>query len=151
MRARLLISSSLLLALALLAAPRNRVAQEELLEEISTIEKTLWEAWKNKRVGPFHLHMAENSVSVSPDGVLAGKQVVIQTIENTDCEVKSYSFSDMAVHRVSNNAAILTYRAEQDAVCDGEKIPENVVVAAVYVRQYGRWLATSYQETPIGM
>jgi hypothetical protein len=95
--------------------------------------------------------MAENNVSISADGVEAGKQNVIANIENNTCEVKSFSFSDWAVHRVSNNTAILTYRATQDAVCDGEKLPEKVVAAAVYVRQYGRWLVTSYQETPAGM
>ena len=100
---------------------------------------------------PFRKYLAENSVTVNQDGVDAGKQAVIAGIEDHPCQVEGYSFSDWAVHQVSDDAAILTYRATQNAVCGGEKIPENVVVSATYVRRDGNWLSASYHETPAKM
>jgi hypothetical protein len=147
---RITFPAVVLLAVASVLAPKSLVAQDDLVQTLSTIEKTLWEAWKSHDAGPFHLYLADNSVTISAGGIEAGKQTVIESIENSTCDVKGFSFSDWAVHQVSKNVAILTYRATQDAVCDGEKIAEKVVVGAVYVRQDGKWLSTSYQETPAG-
>lgn len=136
------------LAVALGLTSASALAQEDLLKSLSTIEKSLWEGWKNHDAEVFRTHLTENTVIMGPWGVQVGKQKAIEELESHPCEVESYSFSDWAAHRVSEHTAILTYRATQKAVCDGEKIPENVIVSATYVRENGAWLAASYHETP---
>jgi hypothetical protein len=43
----------------------------------------------------------------------------------------------------------LPYTATQDATCEGTKMPPKVYATSIYVRQKGKWLNTSYQETSI--
>jgi hypothetical protein len=107
-------------------------AQEDVKETITAIEQSLWEGWKNHDGQAFHEHI----------------QTVIQGIEGEGCEVQEYSLSDWAVHQVGENTVLLTYRATQDGVCNGETLPE-VVASAVYVRQNGKWMSGSYHETPV--
>ena len=134
-----------------LLAPRGLAPQEDLVATLSAIEETLWEGWKNHDAAPFRQHLVDNCVGISEQGVVAGKQETIEPIEQGTCDVNSYSFSDWAVHRVSEDTAILTFRATQDAICDGRKIPENVIVSTVYVRQNGTWMSAAYHETPAVM
>jgi hypothetical protein len=136
------------LAVALGFTFASALAQEDLVKTLSTIEKSLWEGWKTHDAEPFRKHLAENAVAMGAWGIQVGKQKAIEELQAHPCEVESYSFSDWAAHRVSEDAAILTYRATQKGVCNGEKIPENVIVSATYVRENGTWLAASYHETP---
>jgi len=57
--------------------------------------------------------------------------------------------SDMKVHRVASDTAILTYKAVVEAICAGNKLPAEVYARSVWVKQGGKWLAASYQETPV--
>ena len=134
-----------------LLAPRGLAPQDDLVATLSAIEENLWEGWMNHDGTPFREHLVDNSVAINQEGVFTGKQAVIEDIEQGTCDVKSYSFSDWAVHRVSEDTAILTYRATQEAICDGQKIPENVIASSVYVRQNGTWMNAAYHETPAVM
>ncbi len=152
MRTRLLISSSAALALALLLAPKGLAPQEDLVATLSAIEERHWEGWKNQDAGPLREHLVDNYVGINQEGFWAvGKQETIEAIEQGTCDVEGFSLSDWAVHPVSEDTAILTYRATQDAICDGVKNPENVILSAVYVRQNGIWMAAANHETPAVM
>ncbi len=139
-----------LFAVAAALAPKSAAAQDDLQKTLSTIEKALWEGWANKDGEPFRQHVVDNHLQIWGGGMTTGKASVIEGIEGSDCEVKSYSFANWAVHRVSDDTAILTYEAMQEGVCDGVQLPAKALAAAVYVRQNGKWLSASYQETPAG-
>ncbi len=124
-------------------------AQDDVKSTVTTIEKNLWEAWKNNETGPFREHLADNSVSINPQGVSAGKEEAIKSMTATPCEVRGFSFSDWQVHELSGDTVIVTYKAKQDATCGGTKIPADVVASSVYVKKDGKWLAASHQETPL--
>ena len=66
-----------------------------------------------------------------------------------DCEVKSFSFDNFKFVMLDENAALLTYTAMQDAVCNGETIPAKVRASVNYVKRGGKWLEAFYMETPI--
>jgi uncharacterized protein (TIGR02246 family) len=132
-----------------LAAGNPLLAQEDAKSTVTAIEKSLWEAWKNKDSAPFQQHLADNTVSVSPHGVSSGKQQVIQQMSAEPCDVREFSFSDWQVHEISDSTLIVTYKAKQDATCGGTKIPADVVASSVYVKRDGKWLAASHQETPL--
>lgn len=140
---------ALALPLALSLAPTaDLVAQDDLLEIVSAIEQSLWQGWADRDGTPFREHIVENHVQIGSFGMTAGKAQVIPAMESDECQVESFSLSNWALHRVAEDALILTYEAEQDAVCAGEKLDERVQSAAVYVRVESRWMAASYQETP---
>jgi hypothetical protein len=125
------------------------LAEDDVKSTVTSIEKSLWEAWKNNEKAPFEQHLSDNSVAVTPRGVSSGKQQIIQEMTDQSCEVRDYSLSDWQVHQISDDTVIVTYQAKQNATCGGTKIPEQVVASSVYVRKGGQWLAASYHESPM--
>ena len=152
MRTRLLISVSAALALALLVAPKGLAPQDDLLATLTALEESYWEGWKNHDGAPVMQHSADNVVVISKTGVKKlSKQDEMKRYQEHTCDTKTYSFSDRAVHRVSEDVAILTYRLTVDETCDGVKSPENEFVSAVYVRQNGNWMFAALHHTPAEM
>jgi len=86
------------------------------------------------------------SVEVGFGGV-ADKAAVLATVRSRGCVVKSYSVTDLALHRLSADTALLTYHAAQDTVCGSVPVPSPVWVASLYVRRGGRWLNAVYQQS----
>jgi hypothetical protein len=142
-------SLALLLALTATLPPAQRLAaQEDLLETVSAIEQSLWQGWADRDATAFREHIVDNHVQIGGGGITAGRAQVIPAMEGDVCQVESFALSNFALHRLSEDALILSYESEQDAVCDGEPLDEHVISAAVYVRVDGRWMSASYQETP---
>jgi hypothetical protein len=133
-----------------MVAPPTAVAQDDLTKQLATIEKTLWKGWAQADVKPFETHLAVNAVQIGPWGITEGKADVIADVAAGSCKVEGYEQEDWKAHRVSESTAILTYTAEQHAVCDGEESPEHIAVSAVYVMENGEWKSASYHETDIG-
>ncbi len=123
-------------------------AQNDVKSTVTSIEKSLWEAWKNGETAPFQEYLTDNSVSVNPHGVSTGKASVIKEMTDQPCQVRNFSFSDWQVHELSNDTVLVTYKASQDATCAGTKVPSDVVASSVYVKKGDKWLAASHQETP---
>jgi uncharacterized protein (TIGR02246 family) len=138
-----------LLAAALLPASVSpAAAQDDMETAIVEVERSLWNAWKAGDFDAFRRSMAENAVNTGPMGVMAGRDAMVDYMEAHPCEVESFALSDFQVHPLTGDAAILTYRAEQSAVCDGEALPGRVWVSSVYVNENGEWKAAAYHETP---
>ena len=43
---------------------------------------------------------------------------------------------------------MLNYTGRQEAVCAGQKIPNEVYATAIYVREGGQWKNTFYTDSP---
>ncbi len=140
----------LMLPFAVLAAAviEGQEKQSELQSNLVTMEEQLWDAWKNGDAKPFETHLADEYVMVMPTGVTSGKAKAIKEITDSSCDVKSFSLSDWKLSMAGKGTAILTYKASQDAVCDGNKVAAEVYSSVVYVKKGDKWLAASYQETP---
>jgi hypothetical protein len=125
-------------------------AQNDLQSTLTGIEQSLWEAWKTADFEVFRANLTENAVTTGSMGVMAGRDRMIEMMSQSPCDVTSYALSEIQLHRVSDDTAILTYRAEQDATCSGETLPSPVWVSSVYHNQGGAWRSVLYQETPAG-
>jgi hypothetical protein len=115
--------------------------------QIIALEKAGWEAWKNKNAAWFQTNLTDDALLVNSQGVSDKAQVVKTT--PTSCAVKSYSLDNFKFVTLNKDAALMTYTATQDAVCDGKTIAPNVRASVVYVRRGGKWLEALYMETPI--
>jgi Domain of unknown function (DUF4440) len=124
--------------------PAMSKAQSQKL--IIATEKKLWEAWKNKDMKPFRTYLSADSVMIGDNGV-SDKTNAIKDLEGLKCEVKSYALSDIKVTFLDTNAALLTYKATQEATCGGETVPPAVWASSAYVKRGGKWWAASHQET----
>ena len=112
------------------------------------MERAFWEGWKTHDSAPFQEHLAEGTINTTAAGRDVGKAASVAMIASDRCKVNGYSLGEIAVHRFGEHTAILTYDATQDAVCNGAKLAEKVLVTSVWVKTDGKWQAASYQESP---
>jgi len=146
MKTRLL-ATTVVVCLSLMCG--GSILAQDAKSNVMSIEKSLWEAWKNKQTDAFQQHLTDNSVGVSPMGVQSGKAQMIKEMTETPCDVRSFSLSDWQVHEITPETMIVTYKAKQDATCQGNKVPAEVVASSVYVKKGEKWLAASHFETPV--
>ncbi len=142
----------LFLLIGLLALTSNIVAQtkvlkeEKIKEQIIALEKSGWEAWKNKDANWFQANTTKEFLSVNSQGISNKEQVVKST--STDCNVKSISLDNFRFVLLNESTVLLTYTAVQDGECGGIKLTK-VRASVNYVKQNGKWLEAFYMETPV--
>ena len=127
-------------------APKPGMSKAQSQRLIIATEKKLWEAWKNKDLKPFRANLSADSIMIGDQGV-ANKTTALKDLESMACEVKSYELSDIKVTFLNSSAALVTYKATQDATCGGQQAPAAVWASSAYVMRGGKWLAASHQET----
>ena len=129
------------------AKPKAKMSANAATEQkLVDMEKSLWEAWKNHDGGTFQKLLSSESVNVNPMGV-EGTEQVVKEIGGSDCKVNSYSVEDSKVTWVDKDAVLLTYKANQDAVCGGQKVPETVWASSLWIKKGNEWKAAFHQET----
>jgi hypothetical protein len=129
------------------AKPKPKMSKAQVQKNFVAIEKKLWEAWKNKDVKPFRTYLSADTVSID-DGGVGDRDSTLKSIASSDCDVRSYELSDFKLTMFDSDAALLTYKAAQDATCRGTTIPPTVWASSLYVKRGGKWYAASHQETP---
>lgn len=150
MRNRVAAVALCVVALAL-ALPLDRVALagDEAADEFIALEKGMWDAWANGDVAELGKHLHEETISLTSGEMVSGKASVISSYNEAACEVRSYLLEGVKAHPINENTVILTYKAQQDATCAGEKLDPKLLATSVWVRDGGQWLVASYQETPV--
>ena len=128
-------------------AAKNKNSDVE--QKLTSAEKQLWEAWKNKDMSPFKQNLTDDTVMVDPTGIVQGKDKAVDSLTKAPCDVKSYSLGDIKVDWIDKDAALLTYKADSDATCGGQKTPPSVYAASLWVKKNGKWLGAFHQETPV--
>ncbi|HEY6217770.1 MAG TPA: nuclear transport factor 2 family protein [Pyrinomonadaceae bacterium] len=128
-------------------APKPAMSRAQSQRAIIATEKKLWEGWKNKDFKAFKANLSTDSILIGDMGV-ADKATALKDLEGTPCEVKSYELSDIKVTFLNSSAALITYKATQDATCGGTQVPAAIWASSAYVMRGGKWLAASHQETP---
>lgn len=135
----------LVLSTAVCWAQRGDKATED---KIIQTEKQLWEAWKNNNAEPFKQNLAADAVGVTSRGMTEGMDPVLKDLMSGNCQVSSYSLEETKVNWLDSNTALLTYKGNQDATCEGKKIPSAVYASSIYVKRGNNWKAMFHQETP---
>jgi hypothetical protein len=149
MHTKYLLLAAGLFAVGSLVAPAGATAQDDLTKQLAGVEQRLWKGWAEGDATPLRHHATANYITIGDWGMMVGRDANIQATAAHSCDVKSYELDDWQLHRLSDETAVLTYEAEQDAVCDGTPVAPEVMVSAVYVMEDGEWKAGSYHETPI--
>jgi hypothetical protein len=152
---------ALLVPLALLLGPTSaqtprktpdvqNSAPTNVQQELVRIETGFFEAWKTKDQAYFREHMPESGVFWSDNGTLSrDQQLAEQQTSAKACTVEGYGLSDFGALPLAAGAYLLTYKAEQYATCDGEKIPVHLNGSSIYVFKSGRWQAIYRAQVPL--
>jgi hypothetical protein len=128
-------------------SPKPAMTKAQSQKIIIATEKKLWEAWKNKDVKPFKANLSADSIQIGDSGV-GSKNMIVEAMGHSDCEVKSYELSEIKVTFFNNSTAMITYKGTQDGTCGGQALPAAVWASSAYLMRNGKWLAVSHQETP---
>ena len=95
----------------------------------------------------FKKAMSTQSVNVGSGGV-AGTEQALKDLGSSDCKVASYALADTKFTWFDKNTVMMTYKADQDATCNGQKIPGTVWASSLWVNKDKQWKAAFHQETP---
>jgi hypothetical protein len=145
-RVRTALLAAALAAITTIAGPA--AATDSLESDLVAMEKASWIAWKSHDAKFFADFLSEDHVEVHGYGV-TGKTEVIAGVGGTACVVESYALQQFRFRRISPEAALLVYRAEQKTTCGGNPVPSPVWATSVYAKRNGRWVNVLYQQTPL--
>ena len=128
-----------------LAAPSRSERDQTLVQELETHSRVAWKGHDYKFFAGF---LSDDHVEIHSYGI-TGKAAVVAGVRSPACQVQAYSLGPFTAARVAADAILLTYRAEQDTSCGGQKVPSPVWATSLYVKRGGKWLNVMYQQTPL--
>ncbi len=136
-----------LLTLVVTLALGQMKRSDSVEAQIVALEKSAFEAWKNKDRKFFEDHMSEAGQYLDSNGV-GGKAQYVKAIINNNCTVSSYSLDNTKVTMLSEDVALLTYRYAHNAVCGGSPEASPLWSSTLYVKRGDKWLIAFHQEIP---
>jgi hypothetical protein len=126
------------------------IVQSSVQQELVRTETGFFEAWKTKDQAYFREHMPEDGIFWGEDGTFSrNQQLAEQQTSAKACTVEGYGLSDFGALPLAAGAYLLTYKAEQYATCNGEKVPVHMNGSSIYIFKAGRWQAVYRAEVPL--
>ena len=107
-------------------------------DALMALEKSGWEAWKNRDSKWSEENYSAKGIGFGKDG-RQDKAAMIKAMADAKCDIKSYSLSDDKMTMLGADVAVLTFKGTQDGTCDGKKVPAAVWASSVYVREGDKW------------
>ena len=126
----------------------NSSAAAPTKDAMMTLERSAYDAWKNKDAKFWDPFLTSNFVGFN-NGKKIDKAAALKEYGQSDCDVKSVALSDDQMTQLGPNAVLMTYKTTIDATCGGQKIPTNAWAAGVYVREGGQWKGAFHADMPI--
>jgi hypothetical protein len=129
--------------------PQAHAQRGNVEQELVRIETGFFEAWKTKDPAYFREHIPENGIFWGEYGIASrDQQLAAQEGSAKVCTVEGYGLSDFGALPLAAGVYLLTYKAEQYATCNGEKVPVHMNGSSIYVLKAGRWQAIYRAEVP---
>src|SRR5438552_2793097 len=101
------------------ASPPNSGKATSNESAISDLEKSAWEAYKNKQADTFKTLLSKDYCGVYADGVKALDREVADMAKT---DLRDYSFADVKVTFPHAKVAVITYKATQHATSGGQDV-----------------------------
>ena len=147
---KLFLIAMVVLVFPVLAAGQNPAESGDALkDQLISLEKQSWEAWKNRDGNFYKTFLSDDHVEVGAGGV-STKDEIVPFVGSPVCVIKSYSVDSFSFTLFDANTAMLTYHAAQDTTCHGKLVPSPAWVSSMYVKRGGRWLNAYYQQSSAG-
>src|SRR5436189_4366882 len=111
---------------------------------ITDLEKSAWEAYKNKQADAFKKLLSKDFCGVYAEGI---KTVDAEVADMAKTDLREYSFADMKVVFPSADIAVITYKVTQQATSAGQDVSGAYNSAGVWMKRGGKWLGVFHTET----
>lgn len=125
-------------------------ARDENTDPMLTMEKAVWEAWKDHDRKKIEELTAKDISFINIFGtILPTKADAIKDWTATGCQVKSVSVDDAVGTMLSPTVGILTFRGGADGTCFGQKVPP-IWGTSIYVKDGDNWKWAFGMNIPAG-
>ena len=111
---------------------------------ISDLEKSSWEAYKNKQADAFKALMSKDYYGVYAEGV---KTLDGEVADMAKSDLRDYSFSDIKVVFPHPKMAVMTYKVKLQGTADGKDMSGTYNSGSVWVQQGGKWVGAFHTES----
>lgn len=111
---------------------------------ITDLEKSAWEAYKNKQADAFKALMSKDYYGVYAEGV---KTLDAEVADMAKTNLDDYSFSDVKVVFPHPKVAVLTYKAKVQASLGGNDMSGTYNCGSIWVQQGGKWVGAFHTES----
>src|SRR6184192_3938833 len=101
---------------------------------ITDLEKSAWEAYKNKQTDAFKALFSKDYYGVYAEGV---KNLDAELADMAKTDLRDYSFSDIKVAFPHPKMAVVTYKAKVQATSGGNDMSGTYNSGSVWVQQGG--------------
>jgi len=118
---------AIVLCMLTLAAVSYGQSNAALLTQLTTVEKGLWEAWKNNNRAVFEARLRDDVVGVGVTGIsgkaellnnVSSKSELLSRLGNRSCSLQDYSLDDFKLTMLDKNVALLTFKGSY--TCSGQ-------------------------------
>ncbi len=120
---------------------------KDITAKLVETEKSLWDAYTKKDAKPFEEALAENFTAINSTG-RENRTDSLKSYSAHSCEVKSHSLSDFHTSKISDDLYLLTYKADQDATCDGNPVPKTMWFSTIVKKDGDAWKGVFHMGTP---
>jgi hypothetical protein len=110
---------------------------------ITDLEKSAWEAYKNKQADAFKKLLAKDYCGAYAEGI---KTLDTEVADMAKTDLRDYSFADMKVAFPSADVAVVTYKATIQSTSAGQDNSGTYNSASVWCKQGGKWLGVFHSE-----
>jgi len=142
--------SLVILSISVSGQAPNASTTNKTEQELVSTEFGFFEAWKTKDETYFRAHMTEDGIFWDESGTVArDEHLQQQQADAKTCKVDGYGLSDFGLLPLVSGAFLLTYKVDQYATCNGEKLPVHMNGSSIYVIKGGHWMATYRAEVPL--
>jgi hypothetical protein len=121
--------------------PPNRSQKTSSQEELIACEQKTWNLIQLKDLDGFAAYLAEDFYDIFPDGTERNKSELLGFLKQA--ELKDYHLSNFRVTMLNEDAAIITYHVDANAIVQGAKVTMKNSVTSGWVRRSGKWMNVS--------
>jgi len=132
--------------------PTGRTApadDEDLRAELTLQQKRVWRALQKQDANAFKELVPADFAGINRNGVRYGRADGLQFIAHY--KIATFKLSDVTVHRINRDAAVLTYRVDYQIAshASDEIVDLCMRNVAVFARRDGKWYCVFGQETAV--
>src|SRR2546423_2348557 len=104
---------------------------------ITDLEKSAWEAYKNKQADAFKKLLSKDYYGVYAEGI---KNLDTEVADMAKAELGDYSLADMKVVFPSTDIAVITYKSTIQQTSEGKDMSGTYNSGSIWVKKGGKWL-----------
>ena len=110
---------------------------------ITDLEKSAWEAYKNKQADAFRKLMSKDYYGTYAEDI---KNLDREVADMAKTDLRDYSLADMKVVFPSADVAVITYKATMHETSEGTDMSGTYNSASIWVKKSAKWLGVFHTE-----